>query len=789
MAGFADEISKFNPYISQVPTDEYVNAGMLEQSRYDAGVERSQQMIDSVAGADVAGDANTQYLRQKVAQLQSKTSQIVGSDFAKNSVTNQVGQLVGSIYRDPVIQAGMASAVRLQKYQSSWDQLRKDHPDQFNPGDKEYYDQFVGDYMKQSQTKAGLVYNGPTEAFAHKDYYDKIDKKLKEVDPSIQTSISPAGEFMYKIDKSSTVSKDQIDGVISGEINADPDIQRQMQIDAWHSYRSFDGQQMFDHVNDSFNAMLDNYKRNSDYYRDVIKTNPNDHETITAAQKKLVDFDTESQNLRNNRDTYLKALNEGRLDQVKQSVFNDSFRQGLILKYERNNITTDLKNNENSIQAWKNRFEQEHLGIEQDRNNIEKLSYQLRLQEWQAKVKKEGLPEQTVSIPGAVGKDYTEDQNNATITSLQSDVNGTLAKLRSYHTDMNDQQWQQYQKIQEGKYAGGDPSIDPKFAQYKSLTQASRALIDSYTSVGSSIYSDANKQFNVDTLIPAKVNIEGRAYDRETIKSAMDVQSKAYDIAFGKNGELKPTGDQIEYAYQQALGSHTGKPEAATLLALAKSNHLMQFAGPVNNLLQQRQIAIAERFKQFGRTTSYNAQPLAGKPEEIAYYNRVLSTSLQAGQGEAEGGKPTSFENLEAQNVYNDDQGKLHIQYMDKKDSKVYSVTVPTKENKLGNPDPYLQIARAIDVSPTQSTPMDANKALSTVNGRLKYVIQKDAMSGNYELRVWNKGALYNMPSFSTDGNSYTAPNIGSFVERVEQMSKWPDATLDNAIKSLSLNH
>lgn len=797
MAGFEDEISHFNPYVTQLPADEYINAGMMAQRSYEEGVGRAQGAIDNVVNLPILGEAPKQYLQQKIGQLQNKVTSIAGANFGRNNVQSQIGSLTGMIARDPAIQAGVTSALRYQAWNKSNEDLKKDHPDQYSDKNREYGEQYWNDYKKQAQTKVGLVATGPTEATPYVDYYSKLDKSLKEIDPSIQTSISPAGEFMYRIDKSSTISRDQIDGVINSQLLSDPRAQQQMQIDAWSAYRSFNGQQMFEHVNDSSNAMIDSYKQYTKYYQDMKKSNPNDYNTISAANKKITDFNVEIKSLQQNRDIQLKALNEGRVDEVKQTTFNNSIRQGLILKYEKNNITTDLHNNENAIEAYKNKFEEEHLGIERQKLGLEGLEYQLKLREFQAKYGPQG-PDQTVSVPGVVGADYTEDAHNGAITNFQGQIADFTTKLRSTLPNMSDGDFKKYRDIQEAKYQAGDPDVDQGYALFKSKTQIPQTMLNTYTGISKKIYGDVGKQYDISNILPEWSTFNGVdlgdgsgakkiVADKKTVAKALDLReallSHQHTSSYALPGQVGYSMSST-FPSQDEVNAEEAKfrddPNFRYIKALAEGalsgkDHLQSTAGGVITYQHQKDNAISDAFKNYGRTVSYNAVPLQGKTEEIAHYNRVVATALQNGQGKAQGGKDVAFENIEAQNVYNDDQGRLNIQYMDKKDSKMYTITVPTNNNVLGNPDPYQPYQRMIDLSPEHSTPTDPKQALSTINGKLKYIISQNPLSNQLELKIWNRGTPYTIPSFDKDGGGYAAPNIGSYVERLEQISRMRD--------------
>lgn len=815
MASFTDSIAEFDPYITQLPVDDYINSGMQQQAGYNAGVQKVQSYIDNISGLQVAGDANKEYLQNKVSQLESKVSQVASADFRKDSITSQVGSLAGTIEKDPVIQAGMTSAVRLQAYQKSWEDMQKNHPEQYSEKNKEYTDQAVGEYMKASKSKAGLVYNGPTDAIAHVDYYDKLDKELKGLDPSIQTKISPNGEFSYFVDKESTISKEKIDGVVNSVLLSDPRISGQMQIDAWHAYRSFDAPQMFDHVNQSFQAMIDNHKANATYWQGVIKANPNDYQTVSAAQKKILDGNTEINNLNTNREAYISALNSGNLDQVKQSVFNDSIRQGLVLKYQKSDIQTDIKNNENAIQGLRKyemdkRFYLDYIKEGLDPNTGKGITpdnplytaYLNTIKTAKKKALDEGGPEQSVVVSGITPDTYTEDAHNAAIKGLQDQIGGTLTKLRSFHSNMSDTEWGGYMDAQEAKFQAGDPTIDPKYAQYKSIVQPQEALLNTYTAISTKIHTDAANNFKVGSALPDNVRFTklGSSYrdvdgsitnhdlvaQKGVVEQAIEVAQQAQrDISSKFSGgtnpgvqQSSPSQEAIDNSYLQAAIRFKGTPQYENILKMAKSNQLNPYVEAANTVMSNRVKATEKGFSDFGQTTSYQAQPIIGKKEEIDQLARLTATAA------AQNGVPEEADKINPVNYYNNDAGKVVIQYQRAKDGKMYQVEVPAAKNILGDPDPYQQIGRVIELSPTKSTPLDAKQALSSVNGKVKYVIQKDPLGGDYEMRIWNKGALYTVPAFSLDGNSFAKPNIGSYVERAEQLSKMSSADIEAMMKN-----
>jgi hypothetical protein len=97
MASFTDQISKFNPYVQQLPIEAMVQVGMEKQKRYDEGIQKIQTNIDNIAGLDVIRDVDKLYLQSKLNQLGSNLNNIAAGDFSNVQLVNSVGGMANQI--------------------------------------------------------------------------------------------------------------------------------------------------------------------------------------------------------------------------------------------------------------------------------------------------------------------------------------------------------------------------------------------------------------------------------------------------------------------------------------------------------------------------------------------------------------------------------------------------------------------------------------------------------------------------------------------------------------------
>jgi len=110
MASFTDQISTFNPYIQQLPTEAMVQVGMQKQAQYNQGVQKVQGYIDNVAGMDVLRPQDKEYMQSKLNELGNNLKSVAAGDFSNQQLVNSVGGMATNIVKDPIIKAATYSA-------------------------------------------------------------------------------------------------------------------------------------------------------------------------------------------------------------------------------------------------------------------------------------------------------------------------------------------------------------------------------------------------------------------------------------------------------------------------------------------------------------------------------------------------------------------------------------------------------------------------------------------------------------------------------------------------------
>jgi hypothetical protein len=125
MASFTDQITKFNPYVQQLPVEAMVQVGMRRQAKYDQGVEKIQSYIDNIAGLDVIKPIHKEYIQSKLNELGGKLKTVAAGDFSNQQLVNSIGGMTTQIIKDPTVQNAVYSTQRVRKVQGDMEAAKK----------------------------------------------------------------------------------------------------------------------------------------------------------------------------------------------------------------------------------------------------------------------------------------------------------------------------------------------------------------------------------------------------------------------------------------------------------------------------------------------------------------------------------------------------------------------------------------------------------------------------------------------------------------------------------------
>jgi len=252
MASYSDTITKFNPYVEEVPVDLMMKVGMAKQQQYEQGIQKIQSNIDNVAGLDVYNDVDKKYLQSKLDQLGSDLKWVGASDFSDFQLVNSVNGMTNQIAKDENILNAVSSTARVRKGFTDMETAKK--AGKSKASNDWMYNEAVNKYANSTAP-------GQKFGYAYEQAED-FDKALVEKLKAAHADKLAADENYMNAD--GTINHDLLDhhikeGLstskvldIARSVYTDPKYARQIQIDGLYNYKDYDAEAL---LKDKYNAI------------------------------------------------------------------------------------------------------------------------------------------------------------------------------------------------------------------------------------------------------------------------------------------------------------------------------------------------------------------------------------------------------------------------------------------------------------------------------------------------------------------------------------------------------
>lgn len=413
MASWTDQLTPFNPYISEIPVDDYVRVGMQKQQEYNQGVQRVQGDIDQVAGLDVVKPEQKAYLQQRVGQLQGQLTGILSQDFSNNQIVNSVGSLTGKIASDPIIQNAVSSTMRYKQGLSKMKEAQD--KGQSSPSNEWAFNSQVQSWLNDKDVKSS--FNG--EYTPHVDVDKKILGAIKELKPDatledIPYSRGQGGKILLDKDGLPSIDLAMMQKSLKGvsperlhaaiQANLDPNDLRQLQIDGGYTYRGVDKQGLKQITDDSYNYRLGQIN-------DSVRGLMVDRQTNISDPQHVAQVDAEIQRLKDKAVAYQSSYKQDidSMDKNPEGYKSSLYMQNWMSKfdegysYAENSLTykenpffmAAEKRRENNIKFAEFQLNKElegvKIGIEQSKLGIEQAKLGIEQQKLEIEKNKAGL--------------------------------------------------------------------------------------------------------------------------------------------------------------------------------------------------------------------------------------------------------------------------------------------------------------------------------------------------------------------------------------------------------------
>lgn len=333
----------FNPYVELTPIDAMTKVGMIKQDQFNEGIKKVQGVYDTIAGLDLAKDADKQYVQTKLSDLTDNIKNNLSGDFADSRVTNQIAGAASLIYKDPNVQTAVSSTASLRNEQAIIAQAQKDGKAGQNNID--YFNNQVGDWLNDG--KVGTSLNAKYHPYTNtNDVYEKAikDAGLQSMETSTDLpffqdtqgnytdrngNLLPKGvkpisndAMIQRIFKGA--SPEKIQSILSAV--TDGNLQQQLSIDAWAKYKNYTPQALKGDLDQHYSSSYDDLNSQLSTLTSLKSLNPNNRSYQADLEDKIASLKNTMQQTQTNYNNQVQQL-QSSPDDFKTNLYTSKYFQ------------------------------------------------------------------------------------------------------------------------------------------------------------------------------------------------------------------------------------------------------------------------------------------------------------------------------------------------------------------------------------------------------------------------------------------------------------------------------
>ena len=505
MASFTDQISQFNPYISQLPVDAMVKVGMQKQAQYDQGVQKIQGYIDNIAGMDIVNETQKQYLQSQLNELGGRLRTVAAGDFSNAQLVNSVGGMAGQLVKDPIIQNATYST---QVYKRGLEDKRAaQKAGKSSPSNDLLFNKQANEFLSSKDLNAS--FNSGYEQYTNwkKEAIDVIkaitkDETITEnsfttlTDPKTGKSQVVLADAMTRT-KYAGISPDKIQQALL--VGLSPAAMRQMEIDGLYTYSNINKPEDFKKV------IEDRYIDNSSFYIDQKTKLTNALSSTNSGSEKLLieskikDLDKALTSLGKEKGRLIGQVDAGNLDGAKATLYSTDSIGNFSRPFSFTETSVTKEASPEADMAMRRATLNQAFQIHKD-NIAEQREGNRIAREANAIAKLANAP--YGGFPDTVDQSLLPKINNSILTGNTSKDKTSLDTSDSTFIKNNgrDASWFNQQRVAWERSPNG---VDASISEYFKTTEALRRKTESNMSLLVGLRKEAEGQFgSVDQLIP-----------------------------------------------------------------------------------------------------------------------------------------------------------------------------------------------------------------------------------------------------------------------------------------------
>lgn len=523
MASFTDEISKFNPYVAQLPVEAMKQVGMAKQAQYDQGVQKIQGYIDNIAGMDVYRPQDKNLIQSKLGELNGKLKIVAAGDFSNAQLVNSVGGMATSIIKDPLVQNAVSSTASYKKameerkaYQKDGKtspsndlDLKKRHDNWLNGGDDASFSGGYEPYTNWKKNGLEILKSLTGDSTLTEEAF------TPKIDPATgKPVLNKEGKPIMVVADAITLSKykgltpEKIYQAL--QVGLSPADFKQMELDGMYSY---DPYKTPEQVRGLVQGNFDNKRK---IFLDKRKTleallpKTSDAGILQNIRENIAELDKYISGYNNQQSKIMKYVDDDNLDAAKANLFTIDALSDFSSAFSYKELEQGYKTSALADMAMRREIrDQEHREFVMKLNNDNYwsgLNYKLKLREVENDEKATGL-----MLGGLLSDIPQEDLPKVTTGKVVSDLSiqsKTLdakdeAFLKSHGG--KDKAWLQSQRE---AWEARPNGVDADVAEYFTSTELDRRNIEVKGKMISDISKAADAKFGtIDQYVPARAPI------------------------------------------------------------------------------------------------------------------------------------------------------------------------------------------------------------------------------------------------------------------------------------------
>jgi len=533
-----------------MPIEAMTQVGMYKQQKYDEGLQKIQNNIETIAGLDVYKPLHKQYLQSKLNELGGKLKTVAAGDFSNFQLVNSVGGMATQIGKDPIVQNAVMSTQKIRKNEQERDAARKEGKD--SPSNNYVYNLSLNEWMEDQDLSKAFSENYTPYTNWKKNGLEVLKSLTKDStltedaftvkrDAKGNVVLGPDGKPQMVLadaivkQKYAGLSPEKIQQALM--VGLTPADFKQMEIDGVYSYANVTPEKLRETITTSHVSNRQFYE-NKKSILETAKLSTNSEVEKDKLDQQIAAIDKAINNITNDYNGLVEALDKGNVKGVKAQLYT----KNAIADFSKAFSFTETEQEYKDSPFVKINMERQKMAADwkkftlnyeqQDRQF--RSTFGLKVREVEAQEEANRLKKQELTPYGPLSQPIPQEElpkyNLSKIVGEVRDIERSLGASDDEFAKKNKVGSEELEVLRQ-KYYERPGSVDGKFAAYFAATEPDRRRAESQKTMILDIEKKAKGEYgDITSLIPANapsLNYRvGNSVTTFTPKDFVDFNSK-----------------------------------------------------------------------------------------------------------------------------------------------------------------------------------------------------------------------------------------------------------------------